>query len=189
MGYHYSFVDIANKLASEDWGNSFGTREEAEKFLTERPDKLAAYASLALLQRLNRLAYKPTTPRPDPPQDAEKPDNAKAFPNKQVGDVLYFGDIEDGVRKVIIVARDSEGFCRTVLSIRSKTLTYTAWTSEIEWGTTNCYETIEGWLRSEIEYEHKHLVPRVEFANRALEALDSGADITEFVHGHSDEEE
>ena len=182
MSSHVAFIDAVNHIAKGAWGREFDSMEDAEQKLSSDSPRLAAYALVELLNRLNAVARavggKDKTNR----RALVIPENAKQFPNKAVGDRLYRGDFEDGICEYIIVAKNSDGICLVVLA-NDFDLDYPPRVDvSCSWMHETLKEAVEDTAESDTQYHR----PRLEFAEAAAKAAEEGGDLTAFANGFDD---
>ena len=100
----------------------------------------------------------------------------KPFPDKAVGQFVYEGDLLEGFDKCVIVAMDEHKHCIVTGTRFCDSQPYAEIASEHHHYST-LEEAIQAAALSDIEY-HK---PRLDFAEQALNAVKTGADLAPYV--------
>lgn len=181
---HYSNVDVASLLAKNGRGHAFKTQDEAELALAGDTSKLAAWGIIELLRRLNALGDSGKCDAEI--EKIEKPENAKAFPEKKPGDFVYSGDLEDGISRYIVVSCDKSGFVLVVSC--DAAIGDAAWAGQArvacDWHYSSERELVLESAASDIEF----CTPRLERARKAIAACESGGDLMEFVSPSEEEQ-
>lgn len=169
---HFNYTDIAAEISKSSWGAEFSSREEAARAMIKDPAKLSAFAALELLKRLGGGE------RVERDRTLTKPSNAKAFPNKLVGDKLYHGDLEEGISESVIVAKDDEGYCLICDSYINE-MYPPACHYACDFHSETLRDEIQRIAKNDVDYHE----PRLAFAKAALLALDAGEDVSRFAEG------
>jgi hypothetical protein len=132
---HVSFIETLKKIANTGWGCEYaGNTEEAEdksaKDMSGDNDKLTAWSLLFLVRCLCGAADAALKPNRHVQKHEPKPSNAKAFPEKAIGDSLYcLEGLEESMGRYVIVSVMQDGVCRVVAANRT---TY-GWAGDVTW--------------------------------------------------------
>jgi hypothetical protein len=122
----------------------------------------------ALERTLNYLSF---TRR----RDRKKLSEAGEFPGIKLYDILYSGCFEDGFSELVVVGVDSDGHCQVVEP---------GFSLEYENSATlagpDAHRTMRDAIKSSAESDIEYHGPRLEFAKRALAAIEAGSDLSEF---------
>lgn len=184
---HVSFTDIVNRIAESAWGRDFKSSDDPSKELCNDLPRLTAFALVELLKRLNAIAAaageSSNRRRENPPEKV--PDYAKAFPDKEVGDSLFSGDLDDGFAEYLIVAKDESHLCLIVLCGNDVRMKYPPPVHfACNWHYTTLKEAMIECARSDLSYHQK----KVDFAKNVLHAIETDGDLRQFWNGWSEEE-
>lgn len=179
MKSHYSFKEIAAAIAKNNWGREFETLSEAETALASDPAKLAAYGIVELLSRLNSLASAVGDSRPDygSSRKISIPDNVKSFPNVPVGGVLFAGDLDEGIGRYVVLAKDENDYCLCALSNDFNL----KWPPSGFVADDSCYESLAECVAYAAENDIEYHGPKYEWAKAAKKASETGNDLEKFL--------
>ena len=181
---HVEFTDAVNGIVRGHWGQGFDTEEDARKALIDKPEELAAYALIELLNRLNAVAKAVGGEIQVNRTELSIPNGARQFPDKEVGDFLYSGSLDEDVCEYIVVARNDDGVCLVILADDFDLNHPQKVCIAYDW----LYTTIEELLQSEAESDIVYHGARLEYAKAALAAVKNGEDLTPFLGGFVDSE-
>ncbi len=178
---HQIYTDIARRIATGQWGREFKNEEQAEKALVDQID-LPTAALLDIVRRINEVctALAETTRKP-PRQTIGPPgEHCGRFPGVKVGDVLWNGDLCEGIQGYIVVKATADGYAVVVPINRDD---YSLGLDRPYWASPDCYVTVEEAItaaaQSDIEFHEKYL----RFAKEAIKAVKSKGDLTRFIVG------
>lgn len=174
---HFNFLETVNGI-SDGWGSNFASMNDAQRNLIDNPDKMAAFAALEMLKRFDAVA-RAMRPSTQPTVESRKipfVEAGKPFPHVKVGEFLWTGDLWEGIYKCVVLAKNDQQLCMVCVVDDFDT----ECPPHIRIADSDYYETEEQAVRAGaldvIEYHGK----RYERAKRAIEACDSGADLSEF---------
>ena len=172
MGY----TELVNKIADAEWGRAFETPEDAEKNVVEDLPRLTAYALVELLKRLNAVA-KAVGPSPRKVTPGLTiPKDVKRYPEKQVGDRVFYGDLADGISACIIVAKDKDGVC--LVATNNFNLDHPP---TIRVADEDTFATLEEAVQDAAESDVAYYGRRRTYAEAALNAVKQGKDLAQFL--------
>lgn len=175
---HISFTKILDRMADNDWGRDFKDMEAAEQEMSKDDSQLLTYAAMALLKHLRTACREIAYSEVDDDGRIEKGSDFSVFPGTKVGDRLYRGSISNGFYEYVVVGVDEDGAC-----VVSRTgLTDGNYAKPFYADETMCVsprDAITATAGTNIEVLEK----RVRFLREALEAAESGADLTPYMNG------
>jgi hypothetical protein len=179
MKRHISYLGAVDRLASSNWGRPDSSSELVDAELAKDPQKLAAWATLGLVHKLNTFAA--AVVRGHHPQVSsplkEKPSPGTPHKSAKVGDTLWVGSLEDGFDRVVVVAKDSDD-CILVFRLDCS-LEYgaSAW-----WAAEDYFPTIEEAIAASAQEDIEYHTIRLDRAKRAIAAIKAGDDLSEFAN-------
>jgi hypothetical protein len=178
---HVPFTKVISEISKGKWGNEHASLDDAKKDMIGRPEKMTAYALVELLKRLDAICNSVGSPDTDTnDQELSIPDNAKKFPDKQSGDLLFSGDCDDGFCVSIIVAKDENDICM-IVSKDEFNLKYPPPTRiACEW----MFSTLEDAAKSAVESNIQYYEPRLKFTRKVEKALADGDDLGQLKNGY-----
>lgn len=180
MARHFSFSEIAKAISEAGWGNHHESIGDAQKSLLSQPDKLAATALLEIMRRfdcfMESIAAKSRANSATP---VYMPENPGVFPGVKVGDALWYGELESGFWRSVVVGVDDDN--HALIVAEGFELDYTKTVNiASEHYSTSLVAAVQRAAKSDVAY----LAPRLDFANKALAAVDAGGDLSEFADGY-----
>lgn len=189
---HESFVKTIRRISKSNWGSEYKSSEDAAKALAGKGWSITDAAIVEIVRRLNvvvdALARDDQNDRSQQEDENFKvrPDGAKAFPGIKIGDILY-GDwsIEDGVSRYVVVSVQEGDFCQIVM-VDPWSPKIRAYWVEVDAG---LFRTEAEAIREGVTNIIKYHKLRLQFAERALRAVETGEDLTPFVNGMGYEDE
>jgi hypothetical protein len=121
-------------------------------------------------------------------QRDKTPSNAKPFPEKKVGDFVYFGTVDEGVAECIIIAKDAEHRCLTI-PVRNDLVDFSAPYTIDRCPTVACdhcfatpQEVLLASVANDIDYHGRHL----DHSNKVRQAMENNEDWRQFQEGLDD---
>lgn len=183
---HVDFTDIVNNIAGSNWGKKFDSPDAAAKEMIGDIPRLTAFAMIELLKRFNAVANAVGKSDCSHRRKLQIPGNVKRYPDKSVGDRLFRGDIMDGISEYIIVAKGPDGVC-LVIAMNDFDLEYP---TEVFVACDDTHGTLEGALRSDIGdvYGMSYYTRIADYYKTALDAVDSGEDLSRFTDAMPEDE-
>ena len=183
---HVSYSDIVTAIADEGWGREFESKEVAVKEIIQDKQMLNAFAMLELVKRFNAIGQACGSKKVVTHDRAIRPDGSEpTFPSKEVGDRFYSGDLDDGFREFIVIAKDDEHHCM-VVPLNEFDLDYPPQARiASDWH----QETKADAVRKAAECDVRYHGGRSENAKAALAAAISGEDVSQFMDGYKEPEE
>lgn len=171
---YISWTDAVARLTSRGWGADHESMEAAERALVVDPAKLAGFG---ILELLCRLQGPPPESREWPLEPLVLPENAKVFPDKAIGDQLFFADdLEDGVIDYLIIGIDEESHCMIIAP---------KWSLERPpipcFGCDWHYGTVAEALATRAKADIDYCEPEIKRARAALAAVEAGEDLERFT--------
>jgi len=187
MTKHIAFADAIADIASNRWGRQAESATALMGNLTSNSvsDAAGLYLVRMLEAFFDSIANVRKT-RDSSEKMGAAPENAVPYPDAKIGDFLYDAEIEEGLSKYVVVGITEDGFCQLVGcflhdpdDLRKKWVRY---------ATTECRTAANAWKKAasrDIQY-HKH---RLEAAERVLEMVASGEDLSSLDNGTKVEDE
>ena len=178
---HIPFADIINKLTTSTWGREFKDMDHGLNEFTRDKTELNAYATIELLHRLNAIGNAVGGPKVDNyyNRSLEVAKSAPTFPDVAVDDFLYEGDLESGIDRYLIVAKDDQGHCMVVraddFDLDRVPFLYIA--------NSDHKTTVAEVIKETSEYDIAYCRKRLENAKAAIEAANNGDDLEDFMVG------
>ena len=178
---HIPFSKIINELAGSGWGREFTDMDHGLTELTRDKAELNAYATVELIRRLNAIGDAVGEPRVHEyyNRSLEVSKSAPTFPEVAVGDFLYGGDLESGIDRYLIVAKDDQGHCMVVraddFDLDRVPFLYIA--------NSDHKTTVAEVIKETSEYDIAYCRKRLENAKAAIEAANNGDDLEDFMVG------
>lgn len=180
MKHHLPFADIIETL--EGFGRKFESLKDAQDSLAADKDSMAAYALVELLRRLGAVgrALRGRS-LPDVLDYALHFENAKAFPEKQVGDRLFVCDFEDErVDQWVIVGKGEHDECE-VVPLSDTTVVDGERFSVSRIASSDFYGTIAEAVKAAAEADMQYHGPYYARAQKAMELTKSAVDAGELM--------
>lgn len=179
MKRHISYLGAVDRLANSNWGRPDSSSELVDAELAKDPQKLAAWATLELVHRLNLFAaaiVRGNDPEMQSPLD-RKPSSAIPHKSAKVGDTLWYGSLEDGFDRAVVVAKDSDD-CVLVFDMDCG-LTYE---TRAAWAGSEFFPTIEAAIAASAKEDIEYHTTKLDRAKRAIAAIKAGADLSGFAN-------
>lgn len=168
---HFPFETTVRRIMHADWGKSHDNADDAERELVADPEKLTAFALMTLLKRLTitHTVYKNGL------QIGPPPESAKLFSDVSVGDLLYEFDCDEGLERYVVIQTDGAGHA---FVIQTEGQIHFG-----KWATDHLHSTVQGAMRHDAEYELGYGTRKVNNANKILDAINHGGDLSLFESG------
>jgi hypothetical protein len=182
---HVTFSDIVNEVLKGDWGRDYANKADAARNILDNDKQtLAAIATLELLRRFDAIGRAAGQRQEEHNYAITMPKDAKAFPHKSVGDMLYEGDLEDSVREYVIIAKDSEHHCM-IVQMNNFCLRFPPSVSiATDYYSDSIADAVKREAARSLAYHHGRAVN----AQAALDAATKGEDLSAFIDGYSEAE-
>ncbi len=104
---HVDYLELVNRIVENTWGRE-GNEEQLEKDLVSDMPRLTAFGIVELLKRMNAIAKAAGAGEDHENKTAISKyarDKAISLPDVKIGDVMYSGDIGDGVIRCVIISK------------------------------------------------------------------------------------
>lgn len=182
---HINFTDIVNSIVENGWGEDFSHIDEAAINLMEDNSKLTAYALIELLNRLNSIA-KAAGANTDTStfHGMTISEDHGRYPNKSVGDSLYVGNLEYGIKRLLIVAKDEHHHCIVV-----RCGDFDLEDSQPYFARRGCYESLDEAVIHEATNGRRQHTALASYMEAALVAVGNGGDLSAYFSEFVDPDE
>ena len=175
---HIKFSEIASKISQGGWGTEYKTEEQAAKAILQDKPALQAYATVELLNRLNKIAR---AAGPDEQDESHKkvyvPEDPRIWPDVKIGDKVYEGDDLENVVELLVIAKDDDNRC-LMIATRDFDLRYPP---RVRMASQQTFLTLAEAVRHAANTDLEYHLPKVDLAKRALEAVESNGDLSEYL--------
>lgn len=178
----YCSIKAIRRIAKAGFGKTLESKEQAEEVLMRDYSAMAATGIVEIVRRLNQVISVFSRGESDESEGGNKrdirPDHAKKFSGKSVGDFVYnfANGFECGLIRSVIIAMDDEGYARVALTHYMDNLS-------VDWAVEWDFATEEEAFANVIEGEIKCHEPMLANALEAKAALESGGDMSKWRDG------
>ncbi len=173
----FTFRETLRRIVSEEWGQTFSTKEEADQALIDDNSQIMAVAVMELIDRFNQFVFHmgavEESQRRDCSMSVDEDD--KVFPNLKIGDSLWSGDIETGISRYIVTANGEKTI---VIPCHDKGRTYAYRTRYASnWMRESLAECIEEAARETLSHAERAVLR----AKAAIQDVAEGGDLMKYV--------
>lgn len=183
---HFSIIDVLTQMAKDSWGSEFHSLDEAAKDIAGKPDRMAAYGILELINRFNSFTThmaRRVHVGPSSDDGFERPDWVSPMPGVKQGDITFGGSLEEGFQREVVLAVDSDSFAISA-DLYDEVPDYRP---KVRWAVDR-FLTLREAVVDAADGDIKHHKKRYEYAMQAKRDAESGGDLSKYLKGMPEDE-